>query len=72
MRALLLDPGSKTKCSEDMIRTLALENSNLKEATKGLEALKDFRTDQKYIDDYINAANVRYPQASVFSIAKAG
>ncbi|KAG8533288.1 uncharacterized protein KY384_002071 [Bacidia gigantensis] len=60
------EPTRKEKCSQDMIRTLALETSTLEDATRGLDILRGWKADQKYIDDYIAAANARYPQASAF------
>ena len=72
VRAHILDSAMTEKCSQDMIRTLGLENSDLEDATRGLEYLKGFKADQKYIDDYIAAANARYPEANAFDSTKAG
>ena len=68
-RVAILDPTSTKKCSQDMIRTLALEG-NLEHATNGLNTMREWRSEQRYIDDYIAAAHARYPEASVFARIK--
>lgn len=64
-RANIIDPISKDKCFQDMIRTLALD-CNLEHATNGLNTLRDWHSEKRYIDDYKAAAHERYPEASVF------
>ncbi|KAL9130976.1 MAG: hypothetical protein Q9217_000965 [Psora testacea] len=70
LRADILDTTSKEKHSQDMIRTLALEDSSLEDATRGLESLKRWKAQQRYIDDYIAAAHARYPEATAFQEMK--
>ena len=61
----LLDPASKEKCSQDMIRTLALDHA-LEDAIRGLEILRGWKAEQRYVDDYVAAAHERYPEATAF------
>lgn len=68
-RVDILDPASKEKCCQDIIRTLALE-CILEDAATGLRTLRDWHCEQRYIDDYIAAAHERYPEASVFEMKK--
>ena len=70
VRAHILDSASNEKHSQDMIRTLALDDSNLEDAARGLEFLKEWKAEQKYIDDYMAAAHERYPEASAFQEQK--
>ena len=65
VRVYILDPASKEKCSQDMIKTLALKG-NLKDATRGLDLLREWKVEKRYIDDYLAAAHVRYPNATAF------
>ena len=62
----LLDPGTSDKNQQDLIRTLALEKSNLEDAKRGLETLKEWKAKSQYVDDYTAAARERWPEASVF------
>ena len=66
----ILDPASKENCSQGMIRTLALKG-NLEDARRGLEVLRGWKAEKKYIDDYLAAAHVRYPNATAFIENKA-
>ena len=53
-----------------MIRTLALKG-NLEDARRGLDVLRGWKAEKKYIDDYLAAAHVRYPNATAFIENKA-
>lgn len=62
----LLDPTSSEKTQQDMIRTLALDNTNLADASRGLELLEEWEAEAKYRDDYVAAAHERFPEANIF------
>ncbi len=62
----LLDPGSNEKNQQDVIRTLALEGSNLEDAVRGLDLLKEWKAKDRYLNDYVAAAHERWPEASAF------
>lgn len=62
----MLDPSSTEKNQQDVIRTLALDGSSLKDATRGLEMLTEWKAKEQYIDDYMTAAHERWPEASAF------
>lgn len=66
VRYELLDPQAKDECSKDLVRTLALESSDLKDATQGLQVLREWKADEKYIKLYLDAARERYPDAGAF------
>ena len=66
VRVKIIDPSTKEKSSQDIIRTLALEQSNLPDAKKGLETLRELNAETKYIDDFLAAAHARYPEANAF------
>ena len=61
-----LDPSSSEKNQQDVIRTLALEESSLEDAVRGLELLKEWKAKDQYRDDYLAAAHERWPEASAF------
>ena len=67
----LLDPASKDNASQDLIRTLALEGSTLEDALRGLELLRGWKADEKYVYTYIAAAHERYPKATAFQEGQA-
>ncbi|KAL9104103.1 MAG: hypothetical protein Q9163_000905 [Psora crenata] len=66
LRAYILDTRFNENHSQDMIRTLALEDSNLEDAMRGLDILKGWNAQHKHIEDYIAAAHARYPEATAF------
>ena len=73
LRGEILKPDSKGEVSADLIRILALDSSDLKDATEGLQVLKDLKPEQKHLDLYLAAAKERYPEAKVFGAGeKAG
>lgn len=65
-RVNILDPSTKEKSSQDVIRTLALDQSNLVDARRGLDILREWKADSKLIEDYLTAARARYPDANAF------
>jgi len=62
----LLDPDSSDKNQQDVIRTLALEESSLEDAVRGLEMLKAWKAKPQYMHDYVAAAHERWSEASIF------
>lgn len=62
----LIDPKSKEKNLQDLIRTLALEGCGLEDAVTGMELMETWKAEKKYRDDYIAAAHARWPEASAF------
>ena len=65
-RVNILDPSTKEKSSQDVIRTLALDQSNLVDARRGLDILREWKADTKFMEDYLTAAQARYPEANAF------
>lgn len=66
----LLETSSSEKNQQDLIRTLALEGSNLMDAVRGLELLDEWKAEAKYRNDYVAAAHQRWPQATAFAEKK--
>lgn len=65
----LLDPDSREKNQQDVIRTLALEGCGLEDAVAGLEWLRGEKAKREYVDDYVAAARERWPDATAFEKA---
>ena len=49
------------------MRTLALEGSSLHDAIRGLELLKKWKAQDQYEEDYVTAAQERWPEATAFA-----
>ena len=62
----LIDPSSREKSQQDVIRTLALDGSSLEDAVRGLDLLEEWKAEPRYKDDYLVAAHERWPEASAF------
>ncbi len=65
-----LKPESKTENCKDMIRTLAIDGSSLDDAHKGLDLLTEWKADERFRNDYIEAARARWPECSRFAEKK--
>lgn len=65
----LLDPNTREKNQQDVIRTLALEGCRLEDAVAGLDFLKGEKAKARYVDDYVAAARERWPEATAFEKA---
>ena len=61
-----MEKGSGERNQQDFIRVLALEGCSLVDAKRGLEILKGWGAEQRYVDDYLAAARERWPEANVF------
>ncbi len=60
----LLHPDDE-EVQQDMIRTLALDGA-LGDAKRGLEMLRAWKAEGRYVSDYTDAAKAKFPEASVF------
>ena len=66
----VLNPESKEENCKDVIRTLAIDGSNLDDAYRGLDLLTQWKAEERFRNDYIDAARARWPECSRFSEKK--
>ncbi|KAL9001417.1 MAG: hypothetical protein Q9188_005460 [Gyalolechia gomerana] len=62
----ILDPKTSDDNQKDVIRTLALPLASFADAVQGLELLKNWGAQSRYLEDYIAAAHERWPEATAF------
>lgn len=62
----ILDPKTSDDNLKDVIRTLALPLASFADAVQGLELLKNWGAQPRYLEDYIAAAHERWPEATAF------
>lgn len=60
----LLNPGSKSQCENDLLATLDLPDISIDEATSALDLFAKWGSDKTA---YVQKANTKWPESSVFS-----
>lgn len=63
---LHLDPNTKSQNEKDLQKTLSLRGVTLEQAVEGDKLLKEWKSDDKTVDAYREAAAKKWPQAAMF------
>ena len=66
----MLNLESKEENCKDVVRTLAIDGSTLEDAFRGLDLLVEWKAEEKFRNDYLEAARVRWPECSRFAKKK--
>jgi peptide alpha-N-acetyltransferase len=61
---VLLDPASKAQSEKDLAATV--EKADMKEASEGLEILREWESEKRVVEEYKSKASGKWPEASVF------